>query len=188
MRPADSYCATPERFLYPVYYTKSEIYCISHTALASHTSLKCTSIQYVTIGVFRKSAQSLVRPWALIFGGRLYGANIWVEYYRTGICTCHLTRYVQRYTEFEYYLQLSLYTSGRQTFFISVQTAFSIAIEGPLHLKPLEQNVCMCSCSDTGNTQLPYNNPGDCLFHVLFSQFVFCPINGPRRTCGKPRY
>jgi len=49
-------------------------------------------------GVFRKADQSLVRPWALILGGRLYGANIWVEYYRTGICICHLTRYVQRYT------------------------------------------------------------------------------------------
>ena len=49
-------------------------------------------------GVFRKAAQCLVRPWALILGGRLYGANIWVEYYRTGICTYHLTRYVQRFT------------------------------------------------------------------------------------------
>jgi len=27
-------------------------------------------------GVFRKAAQSLVRPWALILRGRLYGANI----------------------------------------------------------------------------------------------------------------
>jgi len=34
------------------------------------------------IGVFRKAAQSLVRPWALILGGCLYGVNIWVEYYR----------------------------------------------------------------------------------------------------------
>jgi len=48
-------------------------------------------------GVFRKPAQSLIHPWALILGGRLYGANIWVEYYRTGLCTCRLTRYVQRY-------------------------------------------------------------------------------------------
>ena len=32
-------------------------------------------------GVFRKAAQSLVRPWALILGGRSYGANISVEYY-----------------------------------------------------------------------------------------------------------
>jgi len=32
-------------------------------------------------GVFRKAAQSLVRPWVLIFGGRLYGAKISVEYY-----------------------------------------------------------------------------------------------------------
>jgi len=27
-------------------------------------------------GVFGKAAQTLVRPWALILGGRLYGANI----------------------------------------------------------------------------------------------------------------
>jgi len=31
--------------------------------------------------IFRKAAQSLVRPWALILRGRLYGANISVEYY-----------------------------------------------------------------------------------------------------------
>jgi len=28
------------------------------------------------IGVFRKAAQSLIRPWALILGGRLDGTNI----------------------------------------------------------------------------------------------------------------
>ena len=32
-------------------------------------------------GVFRKAAHSLVCPWALILGGRLYGAKISVEYY-----------------------------------------------------------------------------------------------------------
>jgi len=37
----------------------------------------------------------------------------------------------------------------------------------------------MCSCSDTGNMQLLYNTPGGYLVHVLFSQFVFFPINGP---------
>ena len=58
-------------------------------------------------------------------------------------------------------------------FFISTQITFSIPVEGPLHLKPLEQNVCMCSCSDTGNMQLPYNSPGGYLVHVLFSQIVF---------------
>jgi len=26
-------------------------------------------------------------------------------------------------------------------------------------LKPLEQNVCMCSCSDTGSMQLQYTKP-----------------------------
>jgi len=31
-------------------------------------------------GVFRNAAQSLDRPWALILGGRLYGAMISVEY------------------------------------------------------------------------------------------------------------
>ena len=64
-------------------------------------------------------------------------------------------------------------------FFIAVQITFSIAIKGPLYLKPLEQNfkcvgfVCMCSCSDTGNMQLPYNSPGGYLVHALYSQFVF---------------
>ena len=48
--------------------------------------------------------------------------------------------------------------------------------------------VCMCSCSDTGNMQLPYNSPGGYLVHVLFSQFVFFPIHSPGRTSGKPRY
>ena len=61
-----------------------------------NVSLRETSRMHT--GVFRRAAQSLVRPWALILGGRLYGASIWVEYHRTGICTCHLTRYVQRYT------------------------------------------------------------------------------------------
>jgi len=71
---------------------------------------------------------------------------------------------------------LSPYASGRQAFFVAAQITFSIAIEGPLHLKPLEQNfkcvgfVCMCSFSDTGNMQLPYNSPGGYLVHVLFSQ------------------
>jgi len=31
--------------------------------------------------VFRKAAQSIVCPWALILGGRLYGGKISVEYY-----------------------------------------------------------------------------------------------------------
>jgi len=46
----------------------------------------------------------------------------------------------------------------------------------------------MRSCSDTGNMQLPYYSQGPYLIHVLFSQFVFFPINGPGRTSGKPRY
>jgi len=57
-----------------------------------------TDIIYSCTGVFRKVAKSLVRSCAHIWSGRLYGANISVEYYRTGICTCHLTRYVQRNT------------------------------------------------------------------------------------------
>jgi len=35
---------------------------------------------------------------------------------------------------------LSPYTSGQLTFFITAQITLSIALEGPLHLKPLEQN------------------------------------------------
>ena len=91
-------------------------------------------------------------------------------------------------TEFKYYLQLSPYTYGRQTFFIAAQITFSIAIEDPLYLKPLEQNVRMCDCSDTGNMQLLYNNLGGYLVHVLFSQFVFLPISSPGQTSGKPQY
>jgi len=37
----------------------------------------------------------------------------------------------------------------------------------------------MCSCSDTGNMQLSYNSPGGYLVQVLFSQFVFFPMDGP---------
>ena len=70
-----------------------------------------------------------------------------------------------------------------KTFFIAAQITFSIAIEGPLYLQPLEQNE-----SGTGNMQLPYYSQGPYLIHVLFSQFVFFPINGPGRTSGKPRY
>ena len=36
--------------------------------------------------------------------------------------------------------------------------------------------------------QLPYNSPGGYLVLVLFSQFVFFPINGPGWTFGKPWY
>jgi len=58
-------------------------------------------------GVFRKAAQSLVRPRALILGGRLYGAQILVLRFQLNtICTCSLTRYVQRYPEFENYLAI----------------------------------------------------------------------------------
>jgi len=46
----------------------------------------------------------------------------------------------------------------------------------------------MWSCSDTGNMQLPYNRPGGYLVHVLFSQCVYFPINGPGRPSGKPWY
>ena len=136
-------------------------------------------------GFFRKASQSLVRPWALILGGRLYGANVWVEYYRYLYLSPYTVRPTLYRSEFEYYLQLSPYPSGRQTFFIAAQITFSIAIEDPLYLKPLEQNVCMCSCSDRGNMQLPYNSPSGYLVHVLFSQCVYFPINGPGRPSGK---
>jgi len=46
----------------------------------------------------------------------------------------------------------------------------------------------MRGCSDTGNMQLSYYSRGAYLVHVLFSQFVFFPINGPGQTSGKPRY
>jgi len=36
--------------------------------------------------------------------------------------------------------------------------------------------------------QLPYNSPGGYLVHVLISQCVYVPINGPGRSSGKPRY
>jgi len=36
---------------------------------------------FIHTGVFQKTAQPLVWPWALILGGRLYGAKISVEYY-----------------------------------------------------------------------------------------------------------
>ena len=38
---ADSFCVARVRLLYAVFSTKSKADCISHTALASHTSLKC---------------------------------------------------------------------------------------------------------------------------------------------------
>jgi len=44
MRTADSFCEAQERFLHAVFYTNSYMHCISHTVLASHTSLKCRSI------------------------------------------------------------------------------------------------------------------------------------------------
>jgi len=56
-------------------------------------------------------------------------------------------------------------------------------------LKPPEQNVCMCSCSDTGNMQLPYNSPGGYLVQVLFSQcvsiFLLTALGGlPENLCN----
>jgi len=51
------------------------------------------------------------------------------------ICSCHLTPVVGK------------------LFFIATQITFSIAIESPPHLQPLEQN-------ESGNMQLPYNSPG----------------------------
>jgi len=48
-------------------------YKVIHNALVNKVAT-CT-------GVFRKAAQSLVRLWALVLGGRLYGAKISIEYY-----------------------------------------------------------------------------------------------------------
>ena len=107
-----------------------------------------------------------VRPWALILGGRLYGANIWVEYRYY----LYLSPYTVRPTLYWVWILFVVATlyQWSANFFIAAQITFSIAIEGPLHLKPLEQNE-----TDTGNMQLPYNSPGGYLIHVLFSQFVF---------------
>ena len=55
----------------------------------------------------------------------------------------------------------------------------------PSLTKMLVGFVCMCSGSNTGNSQLPHNIPGGYLVHVLFSRFF--PINGPGRFLGKPR-
>jgi len=85
------------------------------------------------------------------------------------ICSCHLTPVVGK-------------------LFYHSPITFSIAVEGPLHLKPLEQNLRMCSCSGTGNMQLLYNSPGGYLVHVLFSQFVFFPIYRLGWTFRKSQY
>ena len=67
--------------------------------------------------------------------------------------TPHTVR--QRYTEFEYYLQMSPYTSVRKTFYRGPDHFFN-RYWRPTIWKPLEQNE-----SDTGNMQPPYNSPGD---------------------------
>ena len=131
--------------------------------------------------VFRKSAQSLVCPWALILGGRLYGANIWVEcrYY------LYLSPYMVRptlYWVWILFVVVTLHQWSANFFYRSADHLFN-SYWRPLPLKPLEQNE-----SDTGNMQLPYNSSGGYLAHVLFSHFLFFPINGPERTFGKPRY
>jgi len=89
-------------------------------------------------GVFRKSSQSLVRPWALILGGRIYGANIWVEYRYY----LYLSRYTVRPTLYWVWILFVVVILHQRSanVFIAAQITFSIAIEGPLHLKPLEQN------------------------------------------------
>jgi len=75
------------------------------------------------------------------------------------ICTCSLTRYVQRYTEFENYSDICAHAPDcivRQIWII--------------HNLLCMDFVCMCSCSDTGNTHMPYNSPGVYLVHILSSQ------------------
>ena len=89
-----------------------------------------------TTGAFRK-AQSLVRPSALILGGRLYGANIWVDYRYY-----FLSRYTVRPTLHWVWILVVVVTLHQWSanFFIAAQITFSTALEGPPHLKPLEQN------------------------------------------------
>jgi len=125
-----------------------------------------------------------VRPWALSLGGRLYGANIWVEYRYYLYLSPHTVRPTLYWVWILFVVTLH---QCSENFFIAAQITFSIAIEGPLHLKPLEQNGWQNE-SDAGNMQLPYNSPGGYLVHVLFSQCVYFPINGPGRSSGKPRY
>ena len=120
-------------------------------------------------GVFRKAAQSLVRPWALILGGCFYGAKISVEY------DLYLFPYTVRPTLYGVW-KLFRYLCPRSRLYCSPNMDYTYIYF-----------VCMCSCSDTGNMQLPYNSPGGYLVHVLFSQCVYFPINGPGRPSGKPR-
>jgi len=94
--------------------------------------------------------------------------------------TLHGTSNIVPYWVWILFVVVILYQWSATFFYHDAQITFSIAIEDPLHLKPLEQNE-----SDTCNTQLPYNRPGGYFFHVLFSQFVFFPIYGPGRISGK---
>ena len=81
-------------------------------------------------GVFRKSTQSLVRPWVLILGGRLYGANIWVEYRYYS----YLSPYTVRPTLYRVWILFVVATlyQWSANFFIAAQITFSIDIEGLL--------------------------------------------------------
>ena len=133
-----------------------------------------------TTGVFRKATQSLVRPWALILGGRLCGANIWVEYRYY-----FLSRYTVRLTLYWVWILFAgchLTPVVGKHFYRGADHLFNSYWSTP-HLKPLQQNE-----SDTGNMQLSYNSPGGYLVHVLFSQLFYFPINGSGRPSGKPRY
>jgi len=61
----------------------------------------CIKRRFFTYRFFSESCQSLVRPWALILGGRLYGTNIWVEYYRYLYLSPYTIRPTLYRTEFE---------------------------------------------------------------------------------------
>jgi len=52
----------------------------------------------ILLPVFRKAAQSLVRPWV--------GVYMVLRFQLHTICSCSLTWYVQRYAEFENYLDI----------------------------------------------------------------------------------
>ena len=121
--------------------------------------------------VFRKAAQSLVRPWALILGGRLYSAKISVEYY------LYLFPYTVRPTLYRVW-KLFRYLCPRSRLYCAPNMDYTYIYCAWI--------LCICSCSETGNMQLPYNSPGGYLVHVLFSQWVYVPINGPGRPSENP--
>jgi len=94
-----------------------------------------------------------------------------LRFHLNTICTCFLKRFVQRYTEFENYLDICAHAPD--------------CIVGHYDIQGDSQ--CFSELSSyTGNMQLPYNSPGGYLVHVLFSQCVYFPINSPGRPSANP--